>query len=136
MKRTPDDNAYAVRFGEDLNAAYKAAKAKSMSDQEFADSVGVVRAQLDKYLRGASMPSFRTVVLAHRNHGIHIPYAGEDVKTVLATRARRRKRKLETLDQLKLPFVITTEKSSNIDLSLKSLGPRKFELHVSLRKFA
>jgi len=76
MKRTPEDAAFAVEFGRELYVKYSDAKTRGVTDDVFAKSIGVVRAQLDKYLRGEAVPSVRTVALAHAGYGIAVAYDG------------------------------------------------------------
>jgi transcriptional regulator with XRE-family HTH domain len=67
-KRTADDDAFVMRFASELRREYEKAKAKDggTSDQAFAESIGVERASLDRYLNGKSMPSVRTVAFAYQ----------------------------------------------------------------------
>src|SRR5208283_4453845 len=82
MKRTPEDTAFAAEFGRELKAKYDEAKKRAVTDAAFAKSVGVVRAQLDRYLRGEAVPGIRTVALAHREYGIALSYGGTSMPEV------------------------------------------------------
>jgi transcriptional regulator with XRE-family HTH domain len=132
MKRTREDDAYAADFGRALAVEYGKAKKRAITDQVFARSIGVERAQLDKYLRGEAMPSVRTVALAYRAHKIAIPYDHVPVDGALSNQGRRRKRVVPT--QLLLPFTIWAEGPESVDMKFKPVGTRKFELQVTVRK--
>src|SRR5664280_3534095 len=106
MKRTPEDTAFALEFGQELRLRYENAKKNAVSDNDFAESIGVVRAQLDRYLRGEAVPGVRTVALAYRKYGIALRYGGTPVVAALTRRTRGRK---AILDQLELPFTVWAE---------------------------
>ncbi len=79
MKRTLEDEAFAVEFGRELKEHYDratrhGADAPGMTDEQFAASLDVKRAALMKYLKGAAMPSLRVVVLAFLRYGVKVPY--------------------------------------------------------------
>jgi transcriptional regulator with XRE-family HTH domain len=133
VKRTPEDDLYAERFGEHLEEAYRAAKSKEVTDQTFADSIGVKRSQLRKYLRGASVPSVRTVALALRNYGIKVAY--EDVQVAKVVGGKRTGgRLLPRLVQLRLPFSLDVTDPDKFEVELKSLKPRRYELRIRVKK--
>ena len=134
MKRTPEDAAFAVEFGCELHLKYSEAKDRGVTDDAFAKSIGVVRAQLDKYLRGEDMPSVRTVALAHEAHGISVPYRGVPVSNTL-TGPRRRKARSHT-DQLELPFTIWAEGPGKFDVKLRPVSARKFSLQLTIKRTA
>ncbi len=133
MKRTREDDVYAQRFGERLEKAYKAAKASEITDQTFAESIGVERSQLRKYLRGEAVPSVRTVALAQRNHGISEAYESVDVGKLLSNKSARRKPVLRPV-QLRLPFSLEVADPSQFEVELKSLKPRKYELRIRVKQ--
>lgn len=60
VKRTREDDIYAEQFGEQLAKVYLAAKSNGTTDHVFAESIGVERAQLRKYLRGEAVPNVTT----------------------------------------------------------------------------
>jgi transcriptional regulator with XRE-family HTH domain len=128
-KRTPEDAAFAARFGRELKAKYDQAKEKKITDAVFAESIGVMRAQLDKYLRGEAVPGIRTVALARRKYGIAVPYDGVDV-----SRVRNGARQASAPEQLELPFVIWAEGQGHFDLKLRPVSARKFALDLVVRK--
>ncbi len=133
MKRTPEDDVYAVRFGELLEEAYRAAKASKTTDQRFADSIGVKRSQLRKYLRGEAVPSVRTVALAHRNHGVSVAYEEVQVGKLVGTRPRGRK-VMRPAVQLRLPFSLEVADARKFEVQLRSVKPRKYELRIRVKE--
>ena len=132
MKRTPEDTAFAAEFGRELKAKYDEAKKRAVTDAAFAKSVGVVRAQLDRYLRGEAVPGIRTVALAHREYGIALSYGGTSMPEVLAGRRRRRKELIP--DQLELPFTLWAEGPGKFNLKIQPVSARKFALRLTIRK--
>ena len=129
MKRTVDDDAFVAQFAPALKRAYQKAKEEEMTDQAFAESIGVERAQLDRYLNGESMPSVRTVAFAYRGYGIAIPYNRISLQGAFPKRARRNKS--EPLAQMVLPFTIQAEKAAaRVDLKLDSVSARKFAFRL------
>lgn len=131
MKRTSEDTAFALDFGRELRSKYDDAKRRGLSDADFAKSIGVVRAQLDRYLRGEAVPGIRTVALAYRHYGIATPYGDTAVPTALTGRRRRRK---STNDQLELPFTVWAEGPGIAELKLKPVSARKFALLLTIKK--
>jgi transcriptional regulator with XRE-family HTH domain len=128
-KRTTDDDAFVVRFASELKREYNKEKSDGMSDQTFAESIGVERASLDRYLNGESMPSVRTVAFAYREYGIAIPYQRVSLKDALPRSGR--KRKAEPLSQMVLPFVVQTGKTgTRFDLKLDSVSARKLAFRL------
>ena len=132
MKRTPQDDAFVADFSEELANKYSAAKRREVTDQEFAESIGVARAQLDKYLRGDAMPSVRTVALALREHGIAVPYDQVPMHHLLERRKRTKKN--HSLGQMLLPFRILSEGPESIGVSFKPVSTRNFEVHLTVKK--
>jgi len=132
MKRTPEDDSFAVDFGRELTVKYSRAKRKGVTDQAFAASIGVARAQLDKYLRGEAVPSVRTVALALRKHGVAVPYDKIPVHGSLG-RKQRPKKAIET-GQLLLPFTILSEGPERIGVRFKPVSTRNFEVHLMVKK--
>lgn len=129
MKRTGDDDAFVDQFAPALRREYEKAKREGMSDQVFAESIGVERPQLNRYLDGDSMPSVRTVAFAYRKYGIAIPYNRVSLRGALPIRGR--KKKPEALAQMVLPFTIQTEKAAaRVDLKLDSVSARKFAFRL------
>jgi transcriptional regulator with XRE-family HTH domain len=135
MKRTPEDDAFAAEFGRELNLSYAASKSAGVTDQAFAKSIGVERAQLEKYLRGEAMPSVRTVVLAYRQYGIAITYERIPTTGALPKGSRRKRQSRETA-QFLLPFTIRSEGPERVGLKFRPVGTRKFALEVTVKKGA
>ena len=128
-KRTDDDDAYVVEFAAALKREYGKKKKTGMTDQAFAESIGVERPQLDRYLAGESMPSVRTVVFAYRKYKIAIPYNRVSLQGALPEKTG--KKKPEPLAQMVLPFTIQAEKATaRVDLKLDSVSARKFALRL------
>jgi len=132
VKRTPEDDTFAEQFGEQLEEAYKAEKAKDVTDQMFAESIGVKRPQLRKYFRGNAVPSVRTVALAKRRYGISVPYA--EVETGRLLGSRRKKSTTSSPVQLRLPFTLEFADPRDFEVELKSIKPRKYELLVRVKR--
>jgi transcriptional regulator with XRE-family HTH domain len=133
MKRTPDDDAYIAGFAPALKRAYEKAKQSEMSDQAFAESIGVERAQLDRYLNGESMPSVRTAAFAYREYRIAIPYQRISLRDALPKTGR--KKKPDQPNQMVLPFTIQTEKATaRVALKLNSVSARKFAFSLIVKK--
>jgi transcriptional regulator with XRE-family HTH domain len=131
MKRTSEDDAFAADFGRVLNLKYAEAKRAGTTDQNFAESIGVERAQLDKYLRGEAVPSIRTVALAFREHNISVAYRG--IKTNRAISGKPNSRRAPSQTQLLLPFSIRSEGTENIEVKFRPLGTRNFQLELTIR---
>ena len=134
MKRTPEDASFAAEFGRELSAKYSAAKVGGVTDAVFAESIGVVRAQLDRYLRGEAMPSVRTVALAHKEYGITVPYGGRHISKAFT--GRRRREAQASIDQLEFPFTIMAEGPGKFDVKLQPVSARKFNLQLTIKKNA
>jgi len=133
MKRTPertvDDDAFVKQFALALKHAYEKKKNEGMTDQDFAESIGVERPQLNRYLDGESMPSVRTVAFAHREYQIAIPYNRVSLQTAIPKTGR--KNKPEPATQMVLPFTIQTGKATaRVDLKLDSVSARTFAFRL------
>jgi len=127
-KRASDDDAFVVQFAAALAREYDRAKKKGVTDQAFAESIGVERPSLDRYLYGKSMPSVRTVALAHRDYHIAVPYCGVSLQDALPKSAGKKKK---PPNQMILPFVIQPKKTAaRVELKLDPLSARKFELRL------
>jgi transcriptional regulator with XRE-family HTH domain len=133
MKRTREDDAFIAEFVPKLKRAYESAKARGISDQKFAESIGVERAQLDRYLDQQSMPSVRTVILAYEKYHIAVPYRRISLRRALPKKAR--KETSDTFKQIVLPFTIETEKATaRVDVKLRPISARKFALELTIAK--
>jgi transcriptional regulator with XRE-family HTH domain len=131
MKRTPEDDSFAADFAKELAGKYSEAKRLGVTDHAFAESIGVVRAQLDKYLRGQAMPSVRTVALALRRYGVGVPYDNVPVHESLTGRKRPRK---SDPGQMLLPFKILSEGPETIGVRFKPVSTRNFEVYLTVKK--
>jgi transcriptional regulator with XRE-family HTH domain len=132
MKRTPQDDAFAADFARELARKYSEGKRRGVTDQAFAESIGVARAQLDKYLRGDAMPSVRTVALALREHGVEVPY--DKIQVHKSLDSKKRPNKISDPGQMLLPFRILSEGPETIGVSFKPVSTRNFEVHLTVRK--
>jgi transcriptional regulator with XRE-family HTH domain len=104
MKRTDDDQQFGAEFARRLRPFCERALAEGQTEKEFARRLGVDRGGLQRYLRTGAMPSFRTIVLAYREFGIAIPYAGTEPVRLISGRAKRRK-----ISELQMDLPLTIE---------------------------
>jgi transcriptional regulator with XRE-family HTH domain len=132
VKRTSEDDAFASQFGNSLEKAYDLAKSNNITDQAFAESIGVERPQLRRYIRGEAVPSVRTVALAHRAYGISVPYAGIETGKSLGKKSKR-KVIVDNL-QLRLPFSLEVAEPHKYEIELKAIRPKKYEIRVRLKR--
>jgi transcriptional regulator with XRE-family HTH domain len=131
MKRTIDDDAFVAQFAGELRRIYDVAKKKGLSDQVFAESIGVERPQLDRYLDGKAMPSVRTVAFAFQKYQIAIPYRHISLQQALLKSGR--KKIPPPAVQMVLPFTIRTEKAgAKVDVKLSPVSARKFVLQLTV----
>ena len=138
MKQTADDLTFAKEFARRLRPKYKEAlkenltKPKVKFDEEFAQTLGVDRAALWKYLNSPKppTPSIRTVVLAFKNYQIAVRYENVDTKAIL-TKARRTKSVSE--EQMELPFFIRASGPHNVGMKLEPqrVGGRLWRLRIT-----
>jgi len=131
MKRTDDDTEFAIEFGRELRRKYDEAKNRGVTDGDFANSIGVVRGQLDRYLRGEAVPGIRTVALAFRNHGISVPYGDTALGAALRNRSGRRR---SFLQQMELPFTVVSEAPGLVDVKFKPVSARRFALQLTVKR--
>ena len=132
MKRTEEDQQFGVEFAKQLRPFYEKALADGETERAFARRLGVDRGGLHRYLRKHAMPGFRTVVLAYREFGITVPYAG--VMTLAVLSKRGKKRRLSEL-QMDLPLTIEAPQGE-IDIVGKKKSPQRFRLQLRVRKLA
>src|SRR6185437_11099938 len=133
MKQTPEDFDYAQRFGERLERAYLLAKSEGVTDETFADSIGVKRSALKKYLLGTSTPSLRTVVLAKRKYQISVPYGETKLGAILE---KNKGKVARPTVQLRLPFSLDVAHPEKFDVQLKQVRPAKYELRISSKQIS
>lgn len=129
MKRTSEDDEFAINFGAELSSAYDAAKESGKTDEEFADSIGVMRPQLKKYLSGAAVPCLRTVAMAKKNHNVDVPYAG-----VLVLQGTKKHITARRPVQLHLPLTIEATGADQLNVRVKSASSGRVELELMVRR--
>lgn len=127
MKRTDEDEEFGAEFAKQLRPFYKKALADGKTEKEFARRLGVDRGGLQRYLRTGAMPGFRTIVLAHREFGISIPYAGIESIPLVSGKGKRR-RKTSAL-QMDLPLTIEALQGE-IDIVVKKKSPQRIRLQL------
>lgn len=110
---------------------YEKALADGQIEKEFARRLGIDRGGLQCYLRTGAMPSFRTIVLAYREFGIAIPYAGIESTGLVSGRAKRR-RKTSDL-QMDLPLTIEAPQGE-INVVIKKKSPQRIRLQIRALK--
>ncbi|HEV2324061.1 MAG TPA: helix-turn-helix transcriptional regulator [Terracidiphilus sp.] len=135
MKRTSDDESFAVEFGRELKVHYERATEKGvggpeLSDEDFAATLDVTRAALRKYLNGAAMPTLRVIVFAFLRHGISVPYFG----TSLFGRKHPKRRPSTAPAQLVLPFSVHGLNATTIQTKIEPVGVNRFEIRVNMRR--
>ena len=121
-----------MAFGAALLPVYEEAKRREITDQAFAKSIGVERPQLGNYLAGQGMPSHRTIVMAFKSHGISVPYL--DIQLEAARRPGSRKTVSSISTQLILPFRISSKTAQTVNVELRPLGPKRFDLKLTVHK--
>jgi transcriptional regulator with XRE-family HTH domain len=131
MKRTEDDQQFGAEFAKRLRPLYKKALADGQTEKEFARRLGVDRGGLQRYLRSGAMPSFRTIVLAHREFGIVVPYAGADSAPLVSGKARRRRKASDM--QMDLPLTIEAP-TGEISVIIKRKTPQRIRLQLRALK--
>jgi transcriptional regulator with XRE-family HTH domain len=131
MKRTDEDHEFGVEFSRRLKSFYENALASGQTEKEFAKRLGVDRGGLQRYLRSNAMPSFRTIVLAYREFGIAIPYAGVEPLSLLVRKAKRRRRTAEL--QMDLPLTIEAPQGE-ISVIIKKKTPQRIRLQLRALK--
>jgi transcriptional regulator with XRE-family HTH domain len=131
MKRTDEDQQFGIAFAKRLRPFYAKALAEGQTEKEFARRLGVDRGGLQRYLRTNAMPGFGTIVLAYREFGISIPYAGTESTALVSGRAKRRR---QTSDlQMALPLTIEAPQGE-IDIVIKKKSPQRVRLQLRARR--
>ena len=131
MKRTAEDQQFGEDFANALRPFYLQALDSGETEKAFARRLGVDRGGLQRYLRKNAMPSLRTVVMAYREFGIVVPYAGLPSSGLVTRNGRRRRRASEL--QMDLPLTIEAP-SGEIDVVIKKKAPQRFRLQLRVRK--
>jgi transcriptional regulator with XRE-family HTH domain len=133
MKRTEEDQQFGAEFAQRLKPLYEQALARGETERAFARRLGVDRGALQRYLRKNAMPSLRTVVLAYREFGIAIPYAGVQTLTLISKKWRKWRKASEL--QMDLPLTIEAPQGE-INVVIKKKTAQRFRLQVHVRKLA
>jgi transcriptional regulator with XRE-family HTH domain len=131
MKRTDEDQQFGMEFAKRLRPFYEGALALGQTEKEFAKRLGVDRGGLQRYLRTNAMPSFRTIVLAYREFGISIPYAGTEPGPLISRTGRRRRRTSDL--QMDLPLTIEAPQGE-ITVVIKKKTPQRIRLQLRALK--
>jgi len=131
MKRTEEDRQFGAEFARRLRPFYEKALADGQTEKEFARRLGVDRGGLQRYLRTGAMPSFRTIVLAHREFGIVIPYANTDSAVLVSGKGKRRRRTSEL--QMILPLTIEAPQGE-INVVIKKKSAQRIRLQLRALK--
>jgi transcriptional regulator with XRE-family HTH domain len=131
MKRTDEDQQFGAEFAKRLTPFYKRALADGQTEKEFARRLGVDRGGLQRYLRTSAMPSFRTIVLAYREFGIVIPYAGTESVALVSGRGKPRRR--ASALQMDLPLTIEAPQGE-ISVVIKRKSPQRIRLQLRALK--
>jgi transcriptional regulator with XRE-family HTH domain len=127
MKRTDEDQQFGVEFAKRLRPFYKKALADGQTERAFARRIGVDRGGLQRYLKTNAMPSFRTIVLAYREFGISIPYAGTDSGALISGGTKRRRQASDL--QMNLPLTIESPEGE-INIVIKRKSPQRIRLQL------
>jgi transcriptional regulator with XRE-family HTH domain len=135
MKKTPEDEAFAIDFGRELKEHYDrailpGAEGPGATDEQFAASLDVTRAALRKYLKGEAMPALRVVVLAFLRYGVKVSY----FRTPLFSKRSRKGSRGSSTTQLVLPFSVQGLNTSMIQAKVAPKGVNRFELRVDVEK--
>jgi transcriptional regulator with XRE-family HTH domain len=127
MKRTDQDRQFGAEFAKRLKPFYERALADGQTEREFARRLGVDRGGLQRYLRTSAMPSFGTIVLAYREFGIAIPYAGTGPVPLISKRGKQRRKPSEL--QMNLPLTIEAPQGE-VDVVIKRKSPQRIRLQI------
>ncbi len=130
MKKTKEDDRFAMLFAEALQPHIDLELASGKSLTKIAKGLGVTGWGLQKQLGGGT-PSIRTVALAYALYGVSVPYQGIPFTKALSKKRRARQ---SPERQLLLPFEIMTPAPANrVTLKLLPRGVRKYQLRLSVR---
>lgn len=132
MKRTEEDEQFGAEFAKRLRPFYEKALAGGQTEKEFARRLGVDRGGLQRYLRIGAMPGFGTIVLAYREFGVAIPYAGTDSISLVSGRSKRRRKTSEL--QMDLPLTIEAPQGE-IQVVIRKKSPQRIKLQLRALKF-
>jgi len=114
MRRsTPQDKAFKRKVAEEFGRARDKAAEKGLSVEQFAQSLGVSRAMLHKYLVQESMPGLRVLQRARKYWGVQLSYGGLGQEFVKRSRDSR---------QMEMQFSI--EDISKDQIEIKKFSPK------------
>lgn len=131
MKRTEEDQQFGMEFAKRLQTFYDEAIANGVTEKAFAQRLGVGRGGLQRYLKKHAAPSLRTAVLAFREFGICVPYAGVNMLSLVSRRRRRR----QGISELQMDLPLTIEApQGEIDIVIKKKSAQRFRLQLHVRK--
>jgi transcriptional regulator with XRE-family HTH domain len=131
VKRTEADEQFGIEFARQLQPFYDKAIRAGETEKLFAKRLGVDRGGLQRYLRKHATPSLRTVVLAFREFGIAIPYAGTDTAPLISKKAKTRRFPSEL--QMDLPLTIEAPRGE-INVIVKKQSAQRFRFQLRVRK--
>lgn len=132
MKRTEEDQQFGAEFAKKLKPFYDKALASGQTEKAFARRLGVDRGGLQRYLQKHAMPSHRTIVLAYKEFGIAIPYAGTETQRLVSSRGKKKPHRFSGL-QMTLPLTIEAPQGE-IDVRIKKHSSQRFRLQLQVRK--
>jgi len=112
-RTTPEDEAFKQRVAEEFKRARDRASAKRFSVEQFAQTLGVTRAALHKYLSQKSIPSLRVLQRARQYWGVRLTY-GE-----LGDRYVKPKK-----DPRQMEFQFSAEDVSKEQIEIKKFSPK------------
>lgn len=130
MKRTKEDEHFGEEFAKQLKPFYDRAMAAKETEKSFAQRLGVDRGGLQRYLNRNATPSVRTLVLAYREFGIAIPYAGIDMRPLVS---KRGKKFLISELQMNLPLTIEAPEGE-INVVIKKKTPQRYRLQLKVKR--
>lgn len=130
-KRTSDDEQFGQEFARQLRPHYDRKIAAGETEKAFAARIGVDRGGLQRYLTKHAMPSFRTIVLAYRQFGILLPYAGIDTLPLISKIRKKHRRPSEL--QMDLPLTIEAP-DGEIDVVVKKKSSQRYRLQLHIKK--
>ena len=131
MKRTEEDQQFGTEFAKRLQVFYERAIGAGETEKTFARRLGVDRGGLQRYLKKHAAPSLRTVVLAFREFGISIPYAGVQTTRLVSTKSRKRRGTSDL--QMDLPLTIEAPQGE-ITVVVKKKSAQRYRLQVHIKK--
>ena len=131
MKRTEEDQQFGMEFAKRLQTFYDQAIAKGVTEKAFARRLGVDRGGLQRYLKKHAVPSLRTAILAFREFGICVPYAGIDMLSLVSGKGRRR----QGVSGLQMDLPLTIEApQGEIDIVIKKKSAQRYRLQLHVRR--